>query len=216
MTQPRASDRGRFGSRQLRQRPAGDFDLALQLRGQLAERVAALRFLGLDLLLELVEFAGAQGGDLVLGGGEALFQLRDLANQADQLGPHVFAGDGFRTPFVVVQQGLDPGEVAVAVGGVEGGHGLVAVVAVGVVVGAVGVDAGGGLAVEGLEFRRRDDGFGFPGGCLGLFPRVFGTGAGFLGLTPGDGVVRRLAGAQFGEAGFEVVEFAVAGPTARR
>ena len=63
-------------------------------------------------------------------------------------------------------------------------------------------------AVEGLERRRRDDGFRFPFPCgfLDLFPRSFGAGAGFLGLAPGGGVVGRLAGAPVGELGAEAVE----------
>jgi hypothetical protein len=96
----------------------GRFRSGVELRGQLAERVAALRFLGVDPLAELMEVAGAQGGDFVLGGGEAVLQLRDLADQADQPGAHVFAGDGFGAPFVVVRRGLDPSGVASAVGGV--------------------------------------------------------------------------------------------------
>jgi hypothetical protein len=57
--------RRHLGFRQVRQRAAEGFDLVVQLRGQLAERVAALGFLGVDLLAELVEVAGAQGGDFV-------------------------------------------------------------------------------------------------------------------------------------------------------
>lgn len=86
---------------------------------KLAERVAALRCLGFDLVPELMEFTGVQGGDLVLGGGDTLFQLRNLADQADQFRAYVFAGDGFGALFVVVQQDLHPSEIAGAVGGVE-------------------------------------------------------------------------------------------------